>query len=363
MRPEQIPFPLRPREKAADYDLKVEAEIARQRSQGILGQRAMELHNLTGYADKPIDVARAMLYSLMPPGSVVKVPDSLWGCKLYASLLAGSAFRGVRALIIAPSFAASSSRGFPQMALTHELFARLIVLQQALGPELEASRGLLKTGLYNPGVGVEDVMGRFMVAYRNARRAPWLRRLLDLDSTVDSMIVHLPEQLAAAGLGGGAAPASAASDTVMPMLHLKANFFASRDAWDSLVTLPEVAKAIQIYIQQLVVGGDPRAASEQLSLASQELVERFIAGRSPTERERAVYYLMVGSANQDYRSMFLDGEATVLLSGRAAVVGLVDFALLAGLSVWVDDLQALDDLLPPPSTLQLRFAHWVALLF
>jgi phosphatidylserine/phosphatidylglycerophosphate/cardiolipin synthase-like enzyme len=357
MRPAQIPFPLRPRAKAAEYDQAVEDEIARQHGAG----RAMELHNLTGYADKPIDVARAILYSLMPPGSVVKVPDSLWGCKLYAALLAGSALRGVRALIIAPSFEASSSRGFPQMALTHELFARLIVLQRALGPELEAAGGLLKTGLYNPGVGVEDVMGRFEVAYRNARRTPFLRRLLDLHPSVDTMLVHMREAAAAAGLPGLTRPAPA-SDTIMPQLHLKSNFFASRDGWDSLVTRPEVATAIWIYAGQLLSGGDPRTASEQLSLASQELVERFLAGRSATERERAVYYLMVGSANQDYRSMFLDGEATVLLSGRAAVVGLVDFALLACLTVWVDDLQTLDDLLPPPSILKLRFAHWIALM-
>jgi hypothetical protein len=162
------------------------------------------------------------------------------------------------------------------------------------------------------------------------------------------------------GLPGGAAPAGAAPDTVMPKLHLKANFFASRDGWDSLVTRPEVGNAIATYVGQLIGGGNARAASERLSLASQQLVEGFLAGRSDTERERAVYYLIVGSANQDYRSMFLDGEASVLLSGRAAVVGLVDFALLAALSVWVDDLGLLDELLPAPSTLQLRLARWAA---
>jgi len=360
MRPGQIPFPLRPREKAGDYEQRVADEVARQRAEGILGQRAMELHNLTGYGDKPIDVAKAILYSLMPRGSVAKVPDSLWGCKLYAALLAGSALRGVRVLIIAPSLAAAPSAGWPQMALLHDLLARLIVLQRALGPELEAGGGMLKTGIYNPGIGVQDVEGRFMAAYRNARRTPFLRRLLPLDSTVDSMIVRLPEWLAAAGLSSGAETASAAADTVMPKLHLKANFFASRDGWDSLVTRPEVGNAIRSYIGQLVGGGNARAASERLSLASQQLVEGFLAGRSGSERERTVYYLLVGSANQDYRSMFLDGEASVLLSGRAAVVALVDFALLATLSVWVDDLGVLDDLLPPPSMLQLRLARWVA---
>jgi hypothetical protein len=363
MRPEQIPFPLRRREKAANYDDTVRAEIARQRTQGILGQRAMELHNLTGYDDKPIDVARAVLYTLMPRGSVVKVPDSLWGCRLYAALLAGSAFRGVRVLIIAPSLAAAPSAGGPQMALARDLLARLIVLQQALGPELEAGGGMLKTGIYNPGIGVQDVVGRFMAAYRNARRTPFLRRLLPLDPSVDTMLVHLPETLAAAGRPSAGAPAGTESDTVMPKLHLKANFFASGDGWDSLVTRPEVGKAVEMYVRQLVSNADPRTASEQLSLASQQLVEGYLAGRSGAERRRATYYLLVGSANEDNRSAFLDGEASVLLSGRAAVVGLVDFALLASLSVWVDDLDLLDDLLPPRSLPSRLVARWGALLF
>jgi hypothetical protein len=360
LRPDQIPFPLRPREKAADYARRVAAEVARQKTEGILGQRAMELHNLTGYNAKPIDVAKATLYELMPRGSVMKVPDSLWGCELYAALLAGSALRGARVLVIAPSLAAAPSAGWPQMALAHDLLARLIVLQNALGPELEAGGGMLKTGVYNPGIGVEDVVGRFMAAYRNARRTPFLRRLMPLDPSVDSALVHLPEQLAASGPTSGATPSGAAADTVMPKLHLKANFFTSRDGWDSLVTRPEVLGAIVAYAGQLRGGRDPRAASRALSQASQRLVEGFLASRPPGERPRAVYYLLVGSANQDYRSMYLDGEASVLLSGRAAVVGLVDFALLASLSVWVDDLELLDDLLPPPSGLQLRIARWVA---
>jgi phosphatidylserine/phosphatidylglycerophosphate/cardiolipin synthase-like enzyme len=87
-------------------------------------------------------------------------------------------------------------------------------------------------------------------------------------------------------------------------------------------------------------------------------VAGFLEGR-PAARERAAYYLIVGSANQDYRSMYLDGEASVLLAGRSAVVGLVDFALLAALSVWVEDVASLDALLPPPTGLQRLVARWV----
>jgi len=40
-------------------------------------------------------------------------------------------------------------------------------------------------------------------------------------------------------------------------------------------------------------------------------------------------------------------------------MGLIDFGLIANLSVWVDDLDMLDELLPPPSGFQRRASRWV----
>jgi hypothetical protein len=56
----------------------------------------IELHNETGFSPKPLNVAKCVLYSLMPPGSVIKVPDPLWQSHIYASLIAGSSLRGCR---------------------------------------------------------------------------------------------------------------------------------------------------------------------------------------------------------------------------------------------------------------------------
>jgi len=41
---------------------------------------------------------------------------------------------------------------------------------------------LIKTGIYSPGFGVQEVDRRFVAAYRNARRTPFLRRLFPLDT-------------------------------------------------------------------------------------------------------------------------------------------------------------------------------------
>jgi hypothetical protein len=344
---EKIPYPLRPRPMAPGYGAAVEAEIEHKRREGGRDQRAIELHNLTGFQDKQVNVAKATLFSLMPPGSVLKVPDSLWGSALYAALLTGSALRGCRVLFVAPSLAAAPSSGWPQMAVAHDLFARLIVLQQELGPEIQAADGMLKTGIYNPGIGVQDVGPRFSAAYKNARRTPFLRRLFPLHPLVDSLLVHADELLR--GVSGGVEPPG----EIMPKLHLKANFFASRQGWDSLVARPEMAEVLKAYLIPLAdTTVDPKAAAEKLAAASERLQANFSAVLSPEERRQVMYYLMIGSTNQDYRSMYMDGEASVLLSGWSGVVSLVDFGLIMTLSVWIDDLDMLDALIPPPTDFQ-----------
>lgn len=356
---DQIPYPLRSRPKPPDYDARIRRFIAEQGPGGREhDQRAMELHNLTGYQDKPINIAKATLYTLMPPGSVIETPDSIWGSAFFAALLTGSALRGCRVLIIAPSLASASASGWPSMGLAHDLIARLIVVQQQLGPELVAAGGLLKTGIYNPGLGVDDALNRFTAAYYNARRTPFLRRLFPVDPAIDSMLVHYRELLRASG-----ATEPVRAPGVAAKLHLKANWFSSREAWDSLIGRPELEEVLAAYIAQLVGPAKDslgaRAVADALSEASRRLVESFRASQPPETRSRVMYYLTVGSANQDYRSMFMDGEAAMLLSGWSTVVSLIDFGLIANLSVWVDDLDLLDALLPPLGPFKLRVARWV----
>ena len=356
--PAEIPYPLRPRPKPDNYEAQIQAVIAGERGTG-QNQRAMELHNLTGFGDKPINVAKATLYTLMPRGSVIKVPDSLWGSALYAALLCGSALRGVRVLFIAPSLESAPSAGWPQMALAHDLFARLIVLQRALRPELADVGGLIKTGIYSPGFGVQEVDRRFVAAYRNARRTPFLRRLFPLDTCVDHFMVVLAGQTAEPPAAPGATGVNVGA--IAPKLHLKANFFSTGQGWDSLLTRPELCGVLLAYISQLHTAdtGDVRARSDLLLLASRQLEDSFRAHLTKGQQQHIAYYLIVGSANQDYRSMFMDGEASMLMSGWSGIIGLIDFGLIANLSIWVDDLDLLDQLLPPPSGFHRRMARWI----
>jgi hypothetical protein len=235
-------------------------------------------------------------------------------------------------------------------------------LQQAFGPEFQEAGGMLKTGIYNPSISVEDVFGRLVAAYQNGLKTPVMRRLYPLDSAVDSALARMVAM--APRPAPGDVSGLVAVDSVRPKLHLKANFFASREGWDKLTSSPELAPVYESYVAQLLqpdsvgaTGG--REAAQRLSAASQKLFESFDARLSQEERERVIYYLLVGSANEDYRSMFMDGEASVLLSGWFGVVAVLDFTLLMNLSVWVDNLELLNALLPPPSGIQRRIARQI----
>jgi hypothetical protein len=95
-----------------------------------------------------------------------------------------------------------------------------------------------------------------------------------------------------------------------------------------------------------------KAAAAELTEASDHLESAYRASLPPGRRDRLMYYMVMGSANADYRSMLMDGEASVLLSGWSGIIGLIDFSLIASLSVWIDDLEMLDALLPPPTGIQ-----------
>jgi hypothetical protein len=79
-------------------------------------------------------------------------------------------------------------------------------------------------------------------------------------------------------------------------------------------------------------------------------------------REQWLGYLTVGSVNMDYRSMVMDGEVMITVSGWGAVVGLMDFVLLVGLCKWIEDQAGLDALLPPPSGTTRKMANLMKLM-
>jgi hypothetical protein len=80
--------------------------------------------------------------------------------------------------------------------------------------------------------------------------------------------------------------------------------------------------------------------------AFDETFEGFWSTLSQEEQESAMAYLLIGSQNHNYRSMIMDAEVASVISGIDSLEALVDFFFLAGVSVWPEDLETLEKLLP-----------------
>ena len=366
-RDDQIPFPLRAKPKPASYEAAVKTEIGA--APIYASGRVVELHNETGFTPKPLNVAKAILYSLMPSGSIVKVPDSLWQSYLYASLMAGSALRGCRSLIIAPSLRAAPSAGAPQMARANGLLKRIVVFGNAMDDLMEREGGILRAGLYTPQQSVGDIAGRMRQAISHGKTGPsWKER-----------VYHLSPELEAVALNAGAYLAETAyrpsyltsKDTLeSPKLHLKANFFASPRVWDDLMSRPEWAGLLEDYIRYLALqqgtptqgdakSRDVRAVPPELKRKMKALLDDYLSGLTPDQRNEIVCYMTIGSANMDYRSQALNGEVMVTIGGLASLEGVLDFMILAGLCDWPGTPERVDELIPPPGGFMRRLSSFI----
>ena len=353
--PHEIPYPLRQRTKPVDYDVQLRVEHDARTPEWFdeRGQ-VLQLHNETGFHDKPVNVSKAVLYSLMPSGSVLKVPDSLWQSYIYASLLAGSAQRGCKVLVIAPTKDSAPSGAAPTLARAHGLMGRLLVFSGEMDAQLAVYDGLLKVGLYAPRQAVDDIAGRFEQSLENT--PDWMLRVYPENRWATAVVANIGAQLDSLGYSQ---KRRVGEEELQPKIHLKANFFASGTAWEKLMARPELAVVLRGHIEYLAsqasddtgmeTAPDVRNYPEQLATGWLALIKGLMEDLTPREREELIYFFTVGSTNMDYRSMVMDGEVQVLVGGWQALYGLIDFILLPGLCEWVETTEELDALLPPPS--------------
>ncbi|MEZ5293158.1 MAG: hypothetical protein R2745_18905 [Vicinamibacterales bacterium] len=358
---DRLPPAFRGRPIGPDYAAKAEAFRDRLMSSIIPSARVLQSHNEVGYGPKRANAAKALLLSVMPPGSVLMSPDSLWESELWGSLLLGSALRGCRVLVVAPSVANSPGTSWLVTARMHMLMSRLLALSQALGRRIEAQGGLFKVGLFNEHSAVGDVGGRVAEARANWEAAgAWFKTLLPIsDATLDAL------QARARELDGTHAPSYLveAPPEVRPKLHMKGLFAVSRSAWDGVFAMPEMTAVLLSYLDERVrqVSGlerDVRALPESVWKAGRQLIAARAERLTPEEVARFVQYLQVGSSNMNDRSMLLDGEVALTVAGLGAQSGLVDFAIVCGLSTWVERQDQIDALLPVPSAFQRLIARW-----
>jgi hypothetical protein len=203
--------------------------------------------------------------------------------------------------------------------------------------------------------------GRAHEARRNFDEAgAWLKALIPFSAETMSRWQQHADELARSKPVQYLVESDAAG---RPKLHMKGLYAVSRSAWDGLFPRPEMTVTLTEYLTQRArqVSGeqrDVRALPEAVWKARRELLAAHEASLTADERAGTIRYLQIGSFNMNDRSMLLDGEVELTVSGLAAQSGMLDFIVVCGLTTWVDSQAAIDALIAPPSAFQRLVARW-----
>jgi hypothetical protein len=300
------------------------------------GARVLQLHNRTGLDAKEASFVQMLLYDLLPAGTVIYVPDSLWTSPEWMAQLVSAALRGCEVLIVAPALAHAPQPGFPSMSETRELLTALLVVEETLGRVVREAGGRIQVGVYARSTSTTDERARVTELRHALLRDPGARTFVDLSlvEATGSPSTHPSTHQSTR---------TDSADARHPLLHGKTQLYAARELLDRLARAPELAPTLRAF-------EEGRISEDE---ASQAVAALATAAGSPE------LYLLVGSLNRNVRSMALDGEVVVIVSGAGATVGLLDFLLLSGAVRWLETPEELDALIPPVPEWKRLLGRWL----
>jgi phosphatidylserine/phosphatidylglycerophosphate/cardiolipin synthase-like enzyme len=354
-RPDQIPEPLRvidPPPRAHPR-----AGVA----------RVLHVQNEPGFGAKHASVARAMLYTLAPPGSDIIVPDPLWLSESWSGMLLAAAARGCRIVIITPAVANSPNPEPTVIALQHEVLRDMLDTRHRLASRIQTAGGAFHIGIYAAHAPVTDVRARFAEVRAGLARSPWIREMIPFDSTA---IVALNNATMEADRTSAGAILAEDEKPREPQLHQKTQLIARPGAIAALVRQPgwerTLARTLIAQSQETArlaeaIAAPVPATDTAAVRAADQLLQSYERSLTADERTRLSFYFTLGSQNHDMRGLMMDGESNVVVSGFDASAGLVDLFYLMARTTWVDSPADIDRLVPARSGLVSRLAHLIRL--
>ncbi len=208
--------------------------------------------------------------------------------------------------------------------------------------------------MYARQSGIADVPALMREAAEGIRQAPQIREEFQLpDSFFDDM-EWVADSLESAGFE--TPEFLFEEESRAPKLHRKTQFFATREALAALARNTRVAERYRDDIRDAsrsltkAVAVDPLFEDPRV-VAERPLVDAW-AKLPATLRDEAILYFSVGSLNKDWRGAALDGEALAVISGPWSLIGWIDFLYVSSRTVWLDDIEEFEALLPPYSNFQ-----------
>jgi hypothetical protein len=355
----KIPLPLHPLPKPDDYG----ELLAGLRAAGWTAT-TLHVYNATGYGMKWSNMLKATMYNLMPRGTQMFIPDSLWNSMLWAGMMVGAALRGCWVFPISPSLASAPSDGIPQMSRANEVFTSLILIQNNMQEEIAQAGGMFRVGIYDADYDVGDAYGNIRNFNSGVAQSETYRKVFPFDQSVFDLVASFEDSLPAWGYE----PVYLADDAVTrkPKLHLKTQFFASSEAIQSLLPLKEWKPVMNAYLkgraEQIRVREtriDVKALGRATTEQAKPLFERWYQTATPEQKEKTFFFLTVGSHNMDLRGKYMDGEVTVTVAGAYALLAYMDFASIVARTTWVKTIEELDAILPMQKGFSRAFARFI----
>jgi hypothetical protein len=132
-----------------------------------------------------------------------------------------------------------------------------------------------------------------------------------------------------------------------PKMHRKTQLFATRRALQAIAEWPALLDGLRRYIDEGARGqADPASLLEQGSpLGPAGPVLSALIEDPPPGAEDALYFLTVGSKNQDARGAMLDGENSYVVVGPWSLVYYPDFMGLMTNTTWIERQEQLEELI------------------
>lgn len=351
---DEIPTALQPKPRPANYDA-----LVRELEEGGRSAHGLNVHNDVGFAPKENTLVQAIIYTMAPADTLLVVPDSIWASPLWAGQLVGAALRGCHIYPVAPSQDNAPAAGLPVLARTREIFGRLFEAGQVLKEEIEREGGHLRVGLYTRSAKSDDNLSLMRDTARRLRENPWLIQEFPMPRDVVAFLDAEADKLEAQGYE----PFFIAEGTRegRPKMHRKTQFFVTKRALRAVVDMPMTVDGLRRYLEVDSKGtADPASLLDKgTPLGPAGPVLTRLKTDPPPEAEDALYFLTVGSKNQDPRSAFLDGETSYVVAGPWTIAYYPGFMFLVANTTWIERQEQFDELISVEETGARKFSRWI----
>jgi hypothetical protein len=210
-------------------------------------------------------------------------------------------------------------------------------LSQTFDEEIARNGGLLQVGLYRRESDVRDFDRELRVFIESYTNESVFNEHLGVDRYTLDSLESLREKMALQDTAPNKDLAHS-DEPCMPKLHFKTNCLLGPGADDmtrSQAFTDVILEYCRLRLGQLssdehALGGVTPALLSPLIRNSDGLIGAYV----------------IGSHNQDRRSMVLDGEAMVYVSGTESVIGALDMVFLMGSVEWINEPSQVDDEFP-----------------